>query len=471
MFAGSGFSGSTSARSLRRLDCGGSREIAAFPRPVWSPSAWSTRWPICLVISIATYWQSYMSNHALPNLTWVPAIVIFFPLVLPGPPRRMLAAAIAAGAMAPLALFLLDHWGKVESRTGRLRRARSSARPSRSSSPTWARGSSTGSGARWPRRASWGATAWRSGSARAAWARCGGRGTGCWRAPRRSSSSGPRSPGTAAPESRRTAVRRFEREAQAIASLRSPHTVELFDFGVADDGAFYYVMELLDGLDADTLVRRFGPLPPERAIYLLRQVCHSLSEARVLRPRPSRHQAREHLPLPLRRGLRLREGARLRAREGARRSRGHERRRITRENVDPRHAGVHRARAGDGRPMLDGRADIYATGCVAYWLLTGQLVFTADTPMGLVMHHARTPAPPVVSHASSASPTRSTGWCMSCLAKDPDERPQTAKELSRAASGDRSRGGVDRRSGPGVVGPARRGERRLERGRSRANVA
>jgi eukaryotic-like serine/threonine-protein kinase len=75
------------------------------------------------------------------------------------------------------------------------------------------------------------------------------------------------------------AARRFEREAQVIARLRSPHTVELFDFGIAEDGAFYYVMELLDGLDADSLVRRFGAVPPERAVYLLRQICHSLSEA------------------------------------------------------------------------------------------------------------------------------------------------------------------------------------------------
>src|SRR5437660_10059913 len=75
------------------------------------------------------------------------------------------------------------------------------------------------------------------------------------------------------------AVRRFEREAQVIARLRSPHTEELFGFGIAADGAFYYVMELLDGLDADSLLQRFGPTPPERAIYLLRQVCHSLSEA------------------------------------------------------------------------------------------------------------------------------------------------------------------------------------------------
>src|SRR5438093_1154167 len=75
------------------------------------------------------------------------------------------------------------------------------------------------------------------------------------------------------------AISRFERAAQVIARPRSPHTVQLFDFGVAADGASYHVMELLDGLDADALLKRFGPTPPERAIYLLRQVCHSLSEA------------------------------------------------------------------------------------------------------------------------------------------------------------------------------------------------
>ena len=83
------------------------------------------------------------------------------------------------------------------------------------------------------------------------------------------------------------AVRRIGRTPCAASSarrrsspgLRSPHTVDLFDFGVADDGAFYYVMELLDGLDAEQLVRRFGPIPAERAVFLLRQVCHSLSEA------------------------------------------------------------------------------------------------------------------------------------------------------------------------------------------------
>ena len=74
-------------------------------------------------------------------------------------------------------------------------------------------------------------------------------------------------------------MRRFEREARATAALSSPHTIQLFDFGLTDDGTFYYVMELLTGRDLESLVREFGPLPAERAMFLLRQVCHSLADA------------------------------------------------------------------------------------------------------------------------------------------------------------------------------------------------
>src|SRR5436309_8251712 len=75
------------------------------------------------------------------------------------------------------------------------------------------------------------------------------------------------------------AVQRFKREAEAAASLRSPHTIELYDFGETDDGTLYFVMELLDGIDLDSLVERFGPVPPARAVHVLRQVCASLAEA------------------------------------------------------------------------------------------------------------------------------------------------------------------------------------------------
>src|SRR4030095_13777908 len=78
-------------------------------------------------------------------------------------------------------------------------------------------------------------------------------------------------------------LRRFEREAQATAALKSPHTITVFDFGITQDSTFYYVMELLAGRDLETLVREFGPLPASRTVYLLRQVCHSLADAHAHR--------------------------------------------------------------------------------------------------------------------------------------------------------------------------------------------
>ena len=80
---------------------------------------------------------------------------------------------------------------------------------------------------------------------------------------------------------RELAVKRFRREAEAAASLRSPHTVELYDFGVTEDETLYFVMELLDGMDLETLVRQYGPMPAARVIYILRQVCESLEEAHM----------------------------------------------------------------------------------------------------------------------------------------------------------------------------------------------
>ncbi len=224
------------------------------------------------------------------------------------------------------------------------------------------------------------------------------------------------------------AVRRFEREAQVIARLRSPHTVELFDFGIADDGAFYYVMELLDGLDADSLLRRFGPTPPERAIYLLRQVCHSLSEAqscglvhRDIKPANiflcrygEEYDFVKVLDFGIVRTVRDAEDtSAVRTRENA-------------VQGTPAFIAPEQAMGSD----LDARADIYATGCVAYWLLTGQFVFTAETPMGLLVQHAQTPPTPPSARTDLPIPTALDELVLSCLAKDPANRPQSARELS-----------------------------------------
>lgn len=224
------------------------------------------------------------------------------------------------------------------------------------------------------------------------------------------------------------AVRRFEREAQVIARLRSPHTVELFDFGSATDGTFYYVMELLDGLDTDSLLRRFGPTPPERAVYLLRQVCHSLSEAhscglvhRDIKPANiflCRYGEEYDFVKVLDFGIV----------------------RAVREPVDtiPVHSQdnvVHGTPAFMAPEQalgteVDGRADIYATGCVAYWLLTGQFVFTAESAMGLLLRHAQTAPEPPSARTDVPIPTTLDELVLSCLAKDPADRPQSARELS-----------------------------------------
>jgi serine/threonine-protein kinase len=84
-----------------------------------------------------------------------------------------------------------------------------------------------------------------------------------------------------------------------------------------------------------------------------------------------------------------------------------------------------------GKGDLDGRADIYATGCVAYWLLSGHLVFTADTPMELLLHHARTPPTPVSARTELPISPALDRVVLSCLAKDPANRPQSAHDLSR----------------------------------------
>jgi eukaryotic-like serine/threonine-protein kinase len=228
-------------------------------------------------------------------------------------------------------------------------------------------------------------------------------------------------------------MQRFEREAQVIARLRSPHTVDLFDFGVADNGAFYYVMELLDGFDADTLVRRFGPVSAERAIFLLCQICHSLSEAescglvhRDIKPANvflCRYGEDCDFVKVLDFGL-------VKAFDDADES-GPE---LTRENVVHGTPAFIAPEQALGRASLDNRVDIYAIGCVAYWLLTGQLVFTSDTTMGLLLHHVHTEPLPPSARTELPVPPALDQLVLACLAKQPKDRPQSAKELSRQLS-------------------------------------
>jgi eukaryotic-like serine/threonine-protein kinase len=222
---------------------------------------------------------------------------------------------------------------------------------------------------------------------------------------------------------------RFEREAQATASMRSPHTIELYDFGVASDGAFYYVMEFLDGFDLQALVDRFGPIPPERAVHLLEQVCHSLAEAhaeglihRDIKPANvyvCRHGREVDFVKVLDFGLVKSQNEAFGS--DVMLSREH--------SVGGTPSFMAPEQVLGDRP-LDGRSDIYAVGCVAYWLVTGRLVFTGRTPMEIMLQHTQAkPVPPSKRTELQLCPAFDE-LVMACLEKNPDHRPATAEILA-----------------------------------------
>jgi serine/threonine protein kinase len=224
-------------------------------------------------------------------------------------------------------------------------------------------------------------------------------------------------------------LRRFEREARATAALRSPHTVQLHDFGVAEDGTLYYVMELLEGLDLDTLVKRFGPVPAERAVHILEQVCASLADAhanglthRDIKPANivvSRVGAAWDFVKVLDFGLVKLEGT-------------HHSDASVKLTAVGAVSGTPAFMAPEvalGEESTDHRVDLYSLGCVAYWLLTGTLVFEGPTAMKVMMAHAQTAPPPPSSRVELPIPPALEALILECLEKDPARRPASAAAL------------------------------------------
>ncbi|UCF40662.1 MAG: serine/threonine protein kinase [Gemmatimonadota bacterium] len=230
-------------------------------------------------------------------------------------------------------------------------------------------------------------------------------------------------------ESAETLVRRFKREAEATASLHSPHTVAVYDFGVTREGDLYYVMELLRGLDLETLVDRFGPLPPPRVVHLLRQACHSLAEAhgaglihRDVKP-GNLYSCWFGLDADF---LKVTDFGLVKSSPD-----------LAAEQTKLTAPGLTTGTPAFMAPELamndhpDWRVDIYALGCVAYWLLTGRLVFEADTPMRMMIRHIEgTPVPPS-SVSEFDIPAELDDLVLACLAKDRRARPSDAVRLAR----------------------------------------
>ena len=228
-----------------------------------------------------------------------------------------------------------------------------------------------------------------------------------------------------------TTMRRFEREAQTTAQLRSPHTVELYDFGVSEAGTFYYVMELLDGVDLQTLIDRFGPIPAERVVHILLQACRSLSEAHAA--------GLVHRDIKAANIYLCRLGAQVDFVKvldfGL----------VKHVDTEAQEAMTQLTAAGTvtGTPAymapeqasevgeVTGQADLYALGCIAFWLLTGQLVFEASSATRLLMKHISEPPPRPSEISELDIPPALEALVMQCLEKDPDRRPASAKVLAR----------------------------------------
>jgi serine/threonine-protein kinase len=239
--------------------------------------------------------------------------------------------------------------------------------------------------------------------------------------------------GAADAETARLAITRFRREAEAAANLRSEHTVELYDFGVTDDDTLYLVMEYLDGMDLETLVRKNGPLTPGRVVYILRQVCDSLDEAhsyglvhRDIKP------ANIHLGRVGRKNdfVKVMDFGLVKA--------------VTDVPVEETLATVP-GQMAIGTPAymspemalgetVDARTDIYALGCVAYFLLTGELVFGGAKTINLIAQHLQAEPVPPSDRTTQSIPASLERLIMKALAKDPSRRPQSANEFSEALS-------------------------------------
>jgi serine/threonine-protein kinase len=226
------------------------------------------------------------------------------------------------------------------------------------------------------------------------------------------------------------ALKRFRREAEVAANLRSPHTVELYDFGVTEDRTFYFVMELLEGMDLQALVAGHGPQPANRVVHILAQVCESLQEAhgqgmvhRDIKP-PNLHigrlGVRHDFVMVLDFGL-----VKPVAGAAGEHSLG------TAADITPGTPAYMAPEMALGE-QIDGRADLYALGCVAYFLLTGRPVFASTSALQSIARHINdVPAPPS-QHAKYPVPEELDRLVLRLLAKRPDDRPASAAALAGA---------------------------------------
>lgn len=232
---------------------------------------------------------------------------------------------------------------------------------------------------------------------------------------------------------RKDLTSRFRREARAMSQLTHPNTARVFMYGeLEEDGSLYIVMEMLEGKNLNQTVRRGGPLPVERAIPILVQVCGALQEAhelgivhRDLKPENiflCNQGGLVDFPKVLDFGLakvteqQMQPGSMILTQEGMVFG--------TPEFMSPEQA--------QGR-TLDARSDIYSLAVILYEVLTGKLPFDAKTPMEYIQTHVTAPIIPLNERVEGMSFPEGLGKVLEkALQKKPEDRYQTAAELGNA---------------------------------------
>jgi len=218
-------------------------------------------------------------------------------------------------------------------------------------------------------------------------------------------------------------VERFEREARTSAKLEHPNIIPIYRVGKSGR-VTYFVMKFLRGQPLSSVLAARGSIPPGEIRQVLAQVARALAYAhksgivhRDIKP-DNVFVTKDGLVKILDFGIaRLSDPATPSATETTAGS----------AMGTPAFMAPEQAL---GRADLDGRVDIYATGCLAYWLLTGHLVFDAASPTALLVHHAHTQPSPPSSRTGLPIPEGLDRLVLGCLEKDPDLRPQSARELS-----------------------------------------
>ena len=222
-------------------------------------------------------------------------------------------------------------------------------------------------------------------------------------------------------------VTRFEREVQLCSRLSHPNTIEIYDYGRTRDGTFYYAMEYLDGLSLEDLVQKDGRMPVSRAVHALRQVCGSLKEAherglvhRDVKPHNlmlCRHGGEYDVVKVLDFGL-VKELANENTRDITQ---------FARVLGTPLYMAPERLR---NPADADARADIYALGAVAFFILAGRRLFETQSDHDLVYQVLNVPAPSVADCGAHDVPAVLEALVARCLAKDREERPGSIAEVA-----------------------------------------